>query len=662
LNRNRASFLLAAFSLSACSGAQSQPAAPHAAFGPDAGALAAAPPASEDDAAVPIHADDAKWGSRLAPVTIVAFEDFQCPFCARAAETLAKVQAEYGPEKLRVVFKHLPLSFHPNARPAAEAAEGVRALGGDPAFWRFYTSAFAGQKELAPESYAKWATLAGVDAQVLAKGSPAWSAKIDRDLEEGKKIGIDGTPAFAINGHFVLGAQPLDEFEKTINDELGKASALAKSGVSADKVYATLAATNLKEELAAAEKQKAQEDKPDTNVYKIPVGKSPVLGEKSAVVTIVEFSDFQCPFCKAVEDTLKSVRTKYGKDVRIVWKNNPLPFHPRAEPAAELAMEARAEKGDAGFWAAHDAIFASQGKLADEDLFAIGKDLKLDATKVKDAIAKHRYANAIDDDALEGDDFGAQGTPHFFINGRRLVGAQPIEAFSAIIDGEIAMGHTLATKGVAPDAMYETLTKDGLGPSEPTKKSVPAPAADAPTRGPANAKVVVQEFADFQCPYCERVEPALEELLKSYGTKVKLVWRNMPLPATMHPDAQLAAEAALEAEAQKGQAGFWKMHKLLFAHQKDGGLKRAALDGYAAEIGLDMTKWSAALEAHTHKAAVEADQAAAQAADISGTPSFLINGYALSGAQPYARFRQLVERALAEGAKPAAAAKSPREK
>jgi protein-disulfide isomerase len=640
--------LLAIASLAACSGAPSpKPTTPITVALGDA--ASAQPAASEEDAAVPIFADDATWGSRLAPVTIVAFEDFQCPFCARGAATLAKVQAEYGTEKLRVVFKNLPLPFHPNARPAAEAAEGVRATGGNDAFWHFYTSLFAAQKDLGPDAYVTWAKAAGVEPGVIAKGNPAWGGKVSRDLEQARKLGVDGTPAFLVNGATISGAQPLEVFEQAVNDELAKAQALATAGTPADKVYATRAEANQKAEAAAALQRQAEEDKPDTNVYKVPVGKAPVLGDKDAVVTIVEFSDFQCPYCKAVEETLKAVRAKYGKDVRLVWRNNPLPFHPRAEPAAELAMEARAEKGDAGFWAAHDAIFASQTKLADEDLEAIAKDLKLDVAKVKTAIAKHKYEDAIDDDSEVGDDFRAEGTPHFFIDGRRLAGAQPLEAFTAIVDDELAKAHALAAKGVARSAMYDALTKDGLVPAAPEKKAIAAPPEGAPARGPATAKVVVQEFADFQCPYCEKVEPVLAKLAKEYGTKVKLVWRNMPLPASMHPDAELAAEAALEAQAQKGQEGFWKMHDLLFENQRvDGGLQRPALDGYAASMKLDMAKWAAALDGHTHKAAIEADQKAAEAADISGTPSFVINGYAISGAQPYTKFRQLVERALGE--------------
>ncbi len=149
-----------------------------------------------------------------------------------------------------------------------------------------------------------------------------------------KKLGIDGTPAFLVNGELVSGAQPIGVFAKVVDAELAKASALGATGVAVDKIYATLAETNVKAEMEDAKKHQADEEKPDTNVYKVPVGKSPVRGAKDAPVTIIEFSDFQCPYCRAVEDTLKQVRAKYGKDVRLVWKNDPLPFHPRAEPAA----------------------------------------------------------------------------------------------------------------------------------------------------------------------------------------------------------------------------------------------------------------------------------------------------------------------------------------
>jgi protein-disulfide isomerase len=598
---------------------------------------------SEDGAKVPIALDDATWGSRDALVTIVAFEDFQCPYCARVAPTLERLETEYGPEKLRVVFKNLPLPFHANARPAAEAAEGARSIGGNAAFWKFAASAFADQKSLGADAYAKWARDAGVDATAFADPAraKAWSAKIDRDLDVARKVGVDGTPAFFINGAMVSGAQPAEAFEQIITAAMSQASALVAKGTPPDQVYAKAADANYE----APKEEEA--DAPDTHVYKVPVGASPVRGGKDAPVTIIELGDYQCPFCRRAEETLGQLRAKYGDKIRIVWKDAPLPFHDRAEPAAELALEARAEKGDAGFWAAHDALFAAKG-LADADLEAIARDLSLDVAKVKRAIAKQTHDKSIDADGEVVDGFGASGTPHFFINGRRLVGSRPVEQFSTIIDEEITKASALASKGVPAAGMYDALTKDGVGMAGPEKKTAPVLSKAAPSRGDAKAKVVIQEFADFQCPYCRMAQESMDKLLAAYPGRVRVVWRNMPL-ASIHPDAQLAAEAAMEVLAQKGSAGFFKMQALLFENQRvDGGLQREALDGYAKQLGLDMKKWAAALDGHTHKDEVDVDVHAAESAGLQGAPAFFINGYFLDGAQPYKSFKRAVERALVE--------------
>ena len=639
-------------SLVACGGSAKAPVVPQTATA-DAGvaqaatatALSAAP--SEESAAVPIASDDATWGNRDALVTVVAFEDIQCPFCARTAPTIQKLEAEYGPEKLRVVWKHLPLPFHPNARPAAEAAEGVRALGGNDAFWKFLEQAFANQKELGADSYAKWASNAGVDATAFANGakSGVWAAKVQRDLATAQKLGVDGTPAFLVNGAWITGAQPYEAFKQTVDAALTQAGLLIVSGTSRVGVYAAAAATNFKP-------QPADDDnaKDDTNVYKVPVGTSPVRGATTAPVTIVEFGDYQCPYCRRAAETLEKVRAKYGDSVRLVWKNEPLPFHPHAEPAAELALEARAEKGDAGFWAAHDALFAATG-LEESDLLSIAHDLKLDVAKVKSAITTKKYAKAIEEDDTVADGFRATGTPHFFIDGRRVVGSQPLEKFVSIIDDELKKTQALATKGVTATGMYDALVAGGVAMSGPEKKDVAIPSANAPSRGASTAKVVVQEFADFQCPYCKRAEDSIDKLVAAYPGRVRIVWRNLPLNQ-IHPDAQLAAEAALEAQAQKGQAGFWKMHALLFANQGvDGALQREALDGYAKALGLDRKKWAAALDGHTHKDAIDADVKAADAAGVQGAPAFFINGYFLDGAMPYKSFQRLVDRALSEPAR-----------
>jgi predicted DsbA family dithiol-disulfide isomerase len=102
--------------------------------------------------------------------------------------------------------------------------------------------------------------------------------------------------------------------------------------------------------------------------------------------------------------------------------------------------------------------------------------------------------------------------------------------------------------------------------------------------------------------------------------------------------------AALEAFAQKGDAGFWKMHELLYANQSN--LDRVSLEAYAQKVGLDLTKFRAALDKNVHENAIKADESAAAAAGISGTPAFVINGYHVSGAQPFSAFKKVVDRAL----------------
>jgi protein-disulfide isomerase len=601
-------------------------------------------PASHADAPIPVTNNDPVWGKPDAPVTVVIFSDFQCPFCSRVEPTLEQVRNTYGPDKVRMVWKNQPLPFHDKAKPAAEAAQVVFMLKGSDAFWKFHDTAFKNQQQLSPESYEKWAQAAGVDVNQFKSAMAAHKGakKVEEDQQLANKVGANGTPAFRVNGVEISGAQPFDKFKEVIDKELQKAQAKIAQGTPKDRVYVDMTKENFKN--APQKKDDEEDEKEDTKtVWKVPVGSSPFLGPKDAPVTIVEFSDFQCPYCKRVEEQLTKVKETYGDKVRLVWKHEPLPFHPRAEPAAELAIEARAQKGDKAFWQAHDKLFESQPKLEDADLEKIAEDMKLDVAKVKAAIKDKKHKKEVDADMELGDDVQASGTPHFFINGRRLVGAQPFDKFKTIIDDELKKFEDQKGKVAAKD-WYDHLMKDAKGAPEPEKKNASPPPAGAPFKGGANAKVVIQEWSDFQCPFCGRVEGTVTEIQKNYGDKVKIVWRDKPLP--MHPDAPLAAEAAREALKQKGPDGFWKMHDKMFANQQK--LKREDLESYAKDIGLDMDKFKSALDNHTHKAAVDADDKAGSDIGISGTPAFVINGYYVSGAQPYQKFKKLIDRALAE--------------
>jgi len=161
----------------------------------------------------------------------------------------------------------------------------------------------------------------------------------------------------------------------------------------------------------------------------------PSLGASDAPVAIVEFSDFQCPFCKRVEPALKEIREKYGDKVRLVYMDFPLPMHSHALDAAK-AGRCAAEQGK--FWPYHDAMFADQSRESPEDLKATAKNLGLDTARFNACFDQAKYEAGVRADVEQGKQLGIDGTPAFFINGRMLVGAQPVENFKQMIDEELS--------------------------------------------------------------------------------------------------------------------------------------------------------------------------------------------------------------------------------
>lgn len=165
------------------------------------------------------------------------------------------------------------------------------------------------------------------------------------------------------------------------------------------------------------------------------------LGNENAPVTIIEFSDYQCPFCERFySNTLPSLKKEYidtGK-VKLVYRDFPLSFHENAQKAAEAAETARELGGDDAYWKMHDKIFENQGALSREDLIAYAKQISLDDKKFTGLLDSSKYRNEVQKDFADGQSAGVQGTPTFFVNGRILVGAQPFEAFKQIIEEELA--------------------------------------------------------------------------------------------------------------------------------------------------------------------------------------------------------------------------------
>ena len=591
--------------------------------------------------AVPVSPSDPVWGDALAPVTLVIWGDFECPFTSKLMANLPELQRQYGPEKLRIVWKHFPLPFHRNARPAHLAAETVLRLGGSKAFWRFHGLAFGNQRLLGTSPFGGWAAESGVDPAAFeeAFASQRHASAIEDDITLGRRAGVTGTPASFVNGVFLAGAQPIERFQATIDEQLAAAAALKRAGVPADRIYADLSDRNHKMPPPKVDAPVAD----TTTVWKVPVDGSPVRGNKAALVTLVMFGDFQCPFCKRSLATIAELEGIYGDKLRVVFKHNPLPMHPRAEPAAELAIEAGAQKGEVMFWRAFQALYDSQDHLEDADLEGIALSLGLDVKRTKKAITSRAHAARIERDQFLTDELEAGGTPHFFINGRRLVGSQVRQKFDVIIDEEIKKAEKLVAEGTPPAKIYDALQKDAK--SKPMVRILaPAATKDNPGKGaPLGAPVTIQMFADFQCPFCKRVQAQVDEIVAAHPGKVRVVWRHLPL--AFHAQARMAAEASVEAFRQKGEAGFWAFSARLFEDQTQG-LDRAGIERKAAEVGLDVAKLSAALDARTHWKVVQADAELAERLKITGTPGFVINDYFVSGAQPLLTFKRFIDRAL----------------
>lgn len=161
---------------------------------------------------------------------------------------------------------------------------------------------------------------------------------------------------------------------------------------------------------------------------------APAFGPSDAKVTVVVFSDFQCPFCARGARTVKALEKKYGKDLRVVFKNQPLPRHGQARVAAAAALAAQ-EQGK--FWALHDWFFSVDARYDREAILEEVGKLGMDAGRVASELDSGVFEARISADQAEAEKLGVQGTPTFFINGLRVTGAQPLETLSGIIDAEL---------------------------------------------------------------------------------------------------------------------------------------------------------------------------------------------------------------------------------
>lgn len=230
-------------------------------------------------------------------------------------------------------------------------------------------------------------------------------------------------------------------------------------------------------------------------------------------------------------------------------------------------------------------------------------------------------------------------------NGRSVIVAAVLVSLS-VIGGSFFVADSLERVAARIDKATEALADLPLAAAGPGRPPGPNPnrrydveVGDAPVRGAENAQVTIVEWSDFQCPFCNRVVPTLDQIQKEYGDKVRIVFKHLPLD--IHPDAK-AAHAAAEAAHRQGK--FWAMHDRIFTNQRD--LRPETLEQYAKEIGLDLARYRKDVAAADVQARIAADMAQGEKLGVSGTPAFFINGRNLSGAQPFPNFKRMIDEAL----------------
>jgi len=378
-------------------------------------------------------------------------------------------------------------------------------------------------------------------------------------------------------------------------------------------------------------------------------GDEPQMGPDDALITIVEYSDFQCPYCSRVSEPLKAAMDDYEGDVRLIFKHFPLAGHAQASPAARAAWAAH-QQGK--FWEMHDKLFANAKQLGDADLTEYAKQIGLDLTKFEADRKSPAASAAVDSDHTSGNKAGLSGTPYFLVNGHNYSGALPAHQWKQIFDYELKSVKSLLDGGTPRAQVYAELMKDakatrgGGGSGQGTKarrpgepdpaKTYKVPVDARPQLGPDDALVTIVEFSDFECPFCSRVNASMDEVKSTYGKDVRVVFRQRPL--SFHASARPAAKAALAAHRQ---GKFWEMHDMMFSNQK--ALSKSDLIGYAGALGLDTAMFELDMEAADIEQMIKDDEALAGKVGVNGTPAFFVNGRFLSGAQPFSEFARLID-------------------
>jgi len=401
-----------------------------------------------------VPVDDAPYlGPKDAPITIVEFSDFYCPHCRRLTNVLQEVVRLY-PGMVRLVYRHSLLDPEDGTL-AAVASMAAHQQG---KFWPFHDRLFSVDERITRGLVERVAVELELDMvrfrRDLDSERQLGAVRSDETLAAG--LGVTSLPIVFINGRPISGAYPLGTFIAVLEEEFERASRLLERGIESSKLYAALVAKG-KTRGTSLEPGGDESFVPSIDEAKIyPVGlgiKTHRRGPTDAPVTLVEFSDFRCGYCAKAHTTVEKLADIYGDDLRIVYRHIP---QLGEDDSGRMISEAAVEAGEQGkFWSFHDRLFTARSRVNRAALERIAVDVGLDMAQFRAALDDRRHQSAVVRDIGAARALGVQGTPTFYINGRPLVGSQPIDAFKVAIDAAKVEAEALIASGVTAGKVYE---------------------------------------------------------------------------------------------------------------------------------------------------------------------------------------------------------------
>ncbi len=404
-----------------------------------------------------------------APITIVEFSDFACGYCSRVQATLRQLALLY-PNAIRTVHRTLPLDTENTL--AAEAALAAHAQG------RYLA--------MHDRLYELHGRVDRIDVELLAQAIGLDLLTFRKDIDEGRyrpsvradeadarALGVTGTPMFFINGRPINGAAALHEFVTMLETELVRANAAVRAGAKPADLYSALTATGKTVADSDSEDAVGFELNPNA-VYKVGLGlPGHVDGPADALVTIVTFSDFECPYCVRSAPVLAKLRQQQPDRVRIVFRHLPMPFHANAGLAAEAAVEAGVQ---GKFWPFHDGLFLhilQKGGLSRPELEAVAAAAGLAMPAFRTALDDRRHRDAVRADAAAGAALGISATPTMFINGMPVVGSRSVDSLAPIVQAQLDAAGVAIRGSIRANDIYAFMLTEAADEDRSDPAAVP---------------------------------------------------------------------------------------------------------------------------------------------------------------------------------------------